>query len=217
MKVYCVFSLESPQWGDSNDNTQYTISQYIKNHPKLSQVCNYGIFFKGPKNEFEWSVVNEPSVFEHWSSTVVYSRLSMSLALISQITLLLQRTYFDTFLVLYTSAHVISNYRVKVLILCTSSEIALYLYKISWINFKRFFWDVERTWNVIFWTSTFKCDLAIVEICLLHHRLDKANIWAKFQNNFQGVKNMERTRKVNGRTDGRTDGRTWFDPSSTGV
>ena len=31
---------------------------------KLSQNCNYGICSKGPKNEFETAVVNEPSVFE---------------------------------------------------------------------------------------------------------------------------------------------------------
>ena len=44
MKVYYVFSLESPQRGDSNESTQNTISQYIKeNHPKLFQICNYGI------------------------------------------------------------------------------------------------------------------------------------------------------------------------------
>ena len=43
--VYCLFSLESPHRGDSNDNTQYTISQYEKeNHSKLSQICSYGIF-----------------------------------------------------------------------------------------------------------------------------------------------------------------------------
>ena len=65
MKVYCVYSLESPQRGDSNKYTQYTISQYKKeSHPKLSQICNYGICSKGPKNEFEPAVVNEPSVFE---------------------------------------------------------------------------------------------------------------------------------------------------------
>ena len=35
MKVYCVFSLESPHQGDSNEFTQFTISQYKKeNHPK---------------------------------------------------------------------------------------------------------------------------------------------------------------------------------------
>ena len=65
MKIYCVFSLESPQPGDSNKYTQYTISQYKKeNHPKLSQICNYGICSKGPKNKFEPAVVNELSVFE---------------------------------------------------------------------------------------------------------------------------------------------------------
>ena len=65
MKVYCVFSLESPQRDDSNEYTQYTLSPYEKeNHPKLSQICNYGIFTKGLKKEFETAVVNEPSVFE---------------------------------------------------------------------------------------------------------------------------------------------------------
>ena len=65
MKVYCLFSLESPQRGDSTEYTQYTISEYTKeNHPKLSQACNYGICSKGPKNEFETAVVNEPSVIE---------------------------------------------------------------------------------------------------------------------------------------------------------
>ena len=52
MKVYCVFLLESPQRGDSNECTQYTISQYKKeNHPKLSQICNYGICSKGQSQE----------------------------------------------------------------------------------------------------------------------------------------------------------------------
>ena len=60
-----MFSLESPQRGDSNENTQYTISQYKKEiHPELSQICNYWICSKGLKNEFEPAVVNEPSVFE---------------------------------------------------------------------------------------------------------------------------------------------------------
>ena len=65
MRVYCVLSLESPQRGDSNYYTQYTISQYKnENHPKLCQICNYGICSKGSKNEFEIAMVNEPSVFE---------------------------------------------------------------------------------------------------------------------------------------------------------
>ena len=61
-----MFSLESPQRGDSNEYTQNTISQYKKNHHTciLSQICNYGICSKGLKNEFETAVVNEPSVFE---------------------------------------------------------------------------------------------------------------------------------------------------------
>ena len=65
MKVFCVFSLESPQRGDSNKYTQYTISHIKKeNHPKLSQICSYGICSKGLKNEFETAWVNELSVFE---------------------------------------------------------------------------------------------------------------------------------------------------------
>ena len=36
MKVYCVFSLESPHRGDSNENIQHTIFNIKKeNHPKL--------------------------------------------------------------------------------------------------------------------------------------------------------------------------------------
>ena len=35
-----------------------------ENHPKLSQICNYGICYKGPKNESETAVVNEPLVFK---------------------------------------------------------------------------------------------------------------------------------------------------------
>ena len=65
MKVYCVFTVESPHRGDSNEYTQYTIFQYEnEKRPKLSQIYSYGIFSKGLKNEFERAVVNEPSVFE---------------------------------------------------------------------------------------------------------------------------------------------------------
>ena len=45
MKVCCVFSFESPHRGDSNKYTQYTIFNKKKeHHPKLSQICSYGIF-----------------------------------------------------------------------------------------------------------------------------------------------------------------------------
>ena len=64
MKVYCMFTLESPHRGDSNEYTQYTIFQYEKEkHPKLSQICSYGIFSMGFKNKFERSMVNEPLMF----------------------------------------------------------------------------------------------------------------------------------------------------------
>ena len=46
MKVCCVFSLESPHGGDSNEYTQHTIFNIKKeNHRKLFQFCSYGIFF----------------------------------------------------------------------------------------------------------------------------------------------------------------------------
>ena len=65
MKECCVFLLESPHRGDSNEHTQYTIFiiQY-ENHPKLFKICKFGIFSKGLKNEFETAVVNKPSVFD---------------------------------------------------------------------------------------------------------------------------------------------------------
>ena len=65
MKIYYVFSLESPHRGDSNENTQYTIfsmnKMNILNYPTSAAM---GFFSKGLKNEFETAVVNEPSVFE---------------------------------------------------------------------------------------------------------------------------------------------------------
>ena len=60
-----MFSLESPNRGDSNKNTQYTIFNMNKkntlNYPKSAAM---GFFSYGLKNEFETAVVNEPSVFE---------------------------------------------------------------------------------------------------------------------------------------------------------
>ena len=65
MKVYCVFSLELPHCGDSNEYTQYTICNIKKeNHPELSQICRYGFFRKGLKDLFKVAIVNEPSVLE---------------------------------------------------------------------------------------------------------------------------------------------------------
>ena len=46
MNVYCVFLLESPQWGDSNEYTQYTIFIIKKqNHPEYSKSAAMGVFF----------------------------------------------------------------------------------------------------------------------------------------------------------------------------
>ena len=63
-----MFSLESPQRGDSDEYTQYVIINIKKkitlNYPKCNNVCTYGIFSQGLKNEFDKAVVNEPSVFE---------------------------------------------------------------------------------------------------------------------------------------------------------
>ena len=60
MKVCCVVSLESPHRGDSNENTQYTISNIKKEtHLKSSLISSYAIFPSGLKNEFEIAMVNE--------------------------------------------------------------------------------------------------------------------------------------------------------------
>ena len=53
MKVCCVFSLESPHRGDSNEYTQHTIINLIKkitlNYSKYNNVCSYGIFPRDSK------------------------------------------------------------------------------------------------------------------------------------------------------------------------
>ena len=48
MKVCCMFSLESPHRGDSNEYTHNTIFNKQKgNHPKLSQICSYAFLYQG--------------------------------------------------------------------------------------------------------------------------------------------------------------------------
>ena len=60
-----VVSLESPDWGDSYEHTQYTffiiIKKIILNYPKSAAM---GFFSKGLKKEFETALVNKTSVFE---------------------------------------------------------------------------------------------------------------------------------------------------------
>ena len=65
MKVCCVFTLESPHRGDSNEYTHYTVfNMNMKNTLNYPTSAAIGFFSKGLKNEFETAVVNEPSVFE---------------------------------------------------------------------------------------------------------------------------------------------------------
>ena len=47
--------------GDSNEYTYYTKKKITLNYPKFAAM---GSCSKGLKNEFETTVVNEPSVFE---------------------------------------------------------------------------------------------------------------------------------------------------------
>ena len=65
MKVYCVFSLESPHRGDSNKYKQHTIFNIKKKKSRLIirslSLCD---FSDGLKNAFERAVVDEQSVFE---------------------------------------------------------------------------------------------------------------------------------------------------------
>ena len=65
MKVFCVFLLESPHRGDSNEYTQYTIFN-VENEITLNCLKSAAMGFcsNGLKNEFQTAVVNEPSVFE---------------------------------------------------------------------------------------------------------------------------------------------------------
>ena len=59
-----MFSLESPNRGDSNEYTKYTMFNIKRKSLLIIPICSYGIFSKGHKNEFETAVVNRPSVFE---------------------------------------------------------------------------------------------------------------------------------------------------------
>ena len=55
LKVRCVFSLESPYEGDSNEHTQCTIFIIKKKITLDFQIC-MGLCSKGPKNVFETAI-----------------------------------------------------------------------------------------------------------------------------------------------------------------
>ena len=57
-----MFSLESPHQGDSNEYTQYTIFNIKKITLNYHNSAAMGFFSRGLKNEFEITLVNEPSV-----------------------------------------------------------------------------------------------------------------------------------------------------------
>ena len=61
MKICCVFSLESPHRGDSNERTQYTIFN-IKKKTILDYPKSASMGFSS-KNEFETPVVNKGDFF----------------------------------------------------------------------------------------------------------------------------------------------------------
>ena len=63
--VYCVFTLESPHRGNSNEYTKYTIFNKKGKTPQIIPNLQLWYFFpKGLKKEFKTAMVNKPSVFE---------------------------------------------------------------------------------------------------------------------------------------------------------
>ena len=76
MNIYCVFLLESPRRGDSNEYTQYIIfNMKKKNTLNYSKSAAIGFFSMGLNNEFQTAVVNEPSVLEQLKFYCSYGML----------------------------------------------------------------------------------------------------------------------------------------------
>ena len=79
MKVYCVFSLESPHRGDSNEYTQYTIfnikMKIILNYPK-SAAINFFPRDSRTSSKQPWQTSHQCS--SHRSSTVYTTRISIN-------------------------------------------------------------------------------------------------------------------------------------------
>ena len=84
-----MFSLESPQRGDSYEYTHHTIFIIQNNNLRLSQIYSYGIFSNGLNNEFEVAVVNEPSVFEPLKFYCNFVCFCMALNFLIKLSLLL--------------------------------------------------------------------------------------------------------------------------------
>ena len=78
-----MFSLEWPQGGDSNEYTQHAIinikKEIRRNNPKYNNVCRYGIFCQGVRNEFETALVNKPSVCKPLKIYGIYSAITVKI------------------------------------------------------------------------------------------------------------------------------------------
>ena len=62
-------------------------SKCKENHPKLGQICSFGIFSNGLKNEFETAMVNESSVFEPLKVYCMYRDTDMNMGSEAQLLL----------------------------------------------------------------------------------------------------------------------------------
>ena len=72
INVHCLFSLESPQWGDSNEYTQYTIfnikKEITQNYPK-SAAMRFFPRDSRMSSKQPWKTSHQCS--SHWGSTVL--------------------------------------------------------------------------------------------------------------------------------------------------
>ena len=75
VKVCCVFSLNSPHRGDSNEYTQHTLSIKRKENVQ-NTIMSADMSYLGLKNKFEIAVINEPSVFEPLKFYCIYPQIS---------------------------------------------------------------------------------------------------------------------------------------------
>ena len=89
LKVYCVFSLESPHRGDSIEYTQRTIinikKKAIPNYSKYNNVCSYGIFLLGTQERVR------KSSKQPWYSSHRCLRQRNSIVIVNTATMLRQR------------------------------------------------------------------------------------------------------------------------------
>ena len=77
MKVYCVFSLESPHWDDSNEYTQYTIfNMNMENTLNYTKSVAMWIYPRDSRTSSKQPWQMRHQCWSHWSSTVLDKSLS---------------------------------------------------------------------------------------------------------------------------------------------